>query len=274
MILLIFEGPDDRKLIESAMELFNFDKEKSVCVFKGDIYALYSRLQAYDVFEGIDNSSDTVAILREILAARGDMSLDGIADSDISEIYLFFDYDFQNSRLSIDELNRRVAEMLKFFYEETSNGKLYINYPMVEAIRYTKTLPDSNYHQYTVTRKACKGFKKLAHDFSQYPSLDHLLLNNDAKESTHKKAQRIATIAQNWRYLIWMSACKANYICSGANEIPATSIPPDSIFASQQAKHVSKEEPEVAIISSAPLFVYDYFGAKVLYGSSAKGQTL
>jgi len=38
--------------------------------------------------------------------------LDGIRNSDISETFLFFDYDFQNSQLSLDEINRRVEEML------------------------------------------------------------------------------------------------------------------------------------------------------------------
>ena len=47
-------------------------------------------------------------------------------------------YDFQNSQLSLDEINRRVEEMLKLFDDETDNGKLYINYPMIESIRYTR----------------------------------------------------------------------------------------------------------------------------------------
>ena len=50
----------------------------------------------------------------------------------------FFDYDFQNSQLSLYEINRRVEEMLKLFDDETDNGKLYINYPMIESIRYTR----------------------------------------------------------------------------------------------------------------------------------------
>ena len=76
--------------------------------------------------------------MRERLADRGDATLDGIRNSDISEIFLFFDYDFLNSQLSLDEINRRVEEMLTLFDDETDNGKLYINYPMIESIRYTR----------------------------------------------------------------------------------------------------------------------------------------
>ena len=88
--------------------------------------------------------------MRERLADRGDTTLDGIRNSDISEIFLFFDYDFQNSQLSLDEINRRVEEMLTLFDDETDNGKLYINYPMIESIRYTKELPDDAYASYTI----------------------------------------------------------------------------------------------------------------------------
>lgn len=35
--------------------------------------------------------------------------------------------------------------MLDFFSDETENGKLYINYPMIESLKYTKEIPDANY---------------------------------------------------------------------------------------------------------------------------------
>lgn len=35
--------------------------------------------------------------------------------------------------------------MLDYFSDETENGKLYINYPMIESLKYTKEIPDANY---------------------------------------------------------------------------------------------------------------------------------
>lgn len=55
--------------------------------------------------------------------------------------------------------------MLTLFADETENGKLYINYPMIESIRYTKELPDTDYANYIVSREECKDFKRLARDF-------------------------------------------------------------------------------------------------------------
>lgn len=67
--------------------------------------------------------------------------------------------------------------MLELFDDETSNGKLYINYPMIESIRYTKELPDRNYYQYTVKCAECHDFKRLSCEFSHYDNLDYILID-------------------------------------------------------------------------------------------------
>lgn len=52
-------------------------------------------------------------------------------------------------------MNDILAEMLDFFDDETVNGKLYVNYPMIESLKYTKELPDADYWQYVATREEC-----------------------------------------------------------------------------------------------------------------------
>ena len=54
----------------------------------------------------------------------------------------FFDYDFQN-KMGTQKVNNILYEMLDFFNDETENGKLYINYPMIESLKYTKEMPDA-----------------------------------------------------------------------------------------------------------------------------------
>ena len=76
--------------------------------------------------------------------------------------------------------------MLALFADETENGKLYINYPMIESIRYTKELPDNDYANYVVSREECKDFKRLSRDFSAYNSLDHILFK-DGETPTKEK---------------------------------------------------------------------------------------
>ena len=47
--------------------------------------------------------------------------------------------------------------MLSIFDNETELGKLYINYPMVEAYYDLESLPDPNYNDKTVSLKGLNG---------------------------------------------------------------------------------------------------------------------
>ena len=63
--------------------------------------------------------------------------------------------------------NEKIKEMLELFDNETEKGKLYINYPMVESIRYfKKELPDEDYidHQVDVVVRKTQFELKKAQD--------------------------------------------------------------------------------------------------------------
>lgn len=194
MILFVFEGvkrePD---LFRTIQRLYFANRdEQIVCSYNNNIYQLYKDLQEYD------GDGDIVSLLMEKFAGQADNPLKDIdASADISEIYLFFDYDFHNRNLSLEEINRQVKEMLETFNNETEFGRLYIDYPMVESIRYTKQLPDANYWTYSVTRSECGKFKGVSADFSAYDSFDFILLK-DHREPTEEETKEIK---QNWEYL-------------------------------------------------------------------------
>ena len=176
MILFVFEGvkrePDLFRTIQRLY--FSNREEQIVCSYNNNIYQLYKDLQEYD------GDGDIVSLLMEKFASQKDNPLKDIDRSaDISEIYLFFDYDFHNRNLSLEEINRQVKEMLETFDNETEYGKLYIDYPMVESIRYTKFLPDANYWTYTISRTDCSRFKGLSAEFSAYRSFDFILLTEN-----------------------------------------------------------------------------------------------
>ena len=249
MILFVFEGDDREPHVYRTLERLYFPKanDNIICSFGNNIYDLYSEMGE------LDGDGDIVSVMRERLAARGDTTLDGIRSSDISEIYLFFDYDFQNSQLTLDEINHRVASMLELFVDETDAGKLYINYPMVESIRYTKELPDSDYTGYIVTREECKDFKRLAREFSYYDSFDHILFKDGEKPSKEK----FLKISDNWQYLKQMNVSKANFIANGQNAMPdkKEQINQQAIFEGQRQRYVETTEC-VSVLNSFPLFIY------------------
>ncbi len=269
MKLFVFEGKRESEFFDSIQKIF-FPKEEGKFIYidyRSSIYSLYSKLKEYDVFDGIRSSADTVYLLKKILRDRADRSLENALVSDISEIFLFFDYDFQEEHKSLNEINTQVWEMLNFFNNETEAGKLYINYPMIESIRYTKHLPDNNYHQYTVLRKKCKFFKDLANEFSFYKSMEYILISNRENDKEERKQMRFNKAKQNWKYLIKMNVAKANYICTGCNTLPAckSDISQDQIFDSQLHKYVGGNECMVSILNALPIFVYEYFPGQLFF---------
>lgn len=252
MILFVFEGERREPIIFKTINSLYFQrKEQSiVCSFGNNIYKLYIAMKA------LDGDGDIVALMSEILKNKPSNPLTGYNRvSDFSEVYLFFDYDLHDeaTRMTIDEKNSVLRDMLAFFDNETGNGKLYVNYPMVESIRYTKEIPDPDYWQYVVRVSDCSHFKKMAKDFSYYGNLDFICHKRDTKED-FQKARR------NWEILKEQNTSKANYICNGVLGIPVSKsdVSQDRIFESQVSKYVLKND-EISILNSFPLFLYEYF---------------
>lgn len=249
MILFIFEGKVREPAIYHTIERLYLPKDNIICSFGNNIYELYRQIM------DMGGDADVLTLLTERLHHMGDTTLDGIRRSEISETYLFFDYDFHNNQLPLEEMNRRVKAMLEMFDEETENGKLYINYPMIESIRYFKELPDANHIEYTVSRKDCPNFKRLADEFSCYSNLDFILFREGETPGKEKYNQ----VHDNWERLKAMNVRKANYIVCGKNALPyrKSDITQAKIFQGQIEKYVLPEEC-VAILNSFPLFIYDY----------------
>lgn len=95
-----------------------------------NIYMLWKKLKE-DEF-----NTDIIEVLKEN-SKRIRAQLDGLERDDFSEVYLFFDYDGHQNNLKDNENdgNDVLLQMLKNFSNETENGKLYISYPMAEALR-------------------------------------------------------------------------------------------------------------------------------------------
>lgn len=251
MILFVFEGAErEPRILKTLERLFFGEGERLVCSFGNNIYELYRQLNE---FEG---DGDIVSILRE---NKADLPL-GVKSSDFSEVYLFFDYDFQNENLELKEMNRRLREMLELFDDETDNGKLYVSYPMVESLCYTKELPDEHFVEYMVSRNDCQtdSFKELARAFSFYGSWDFIELPEAGRH--HLRKDEFIKVKENWSILVKQHTSKANYICTGKNCIPEDKkiVSQQRIFAGQEKKYLC-EGDAIAILNAFPLFLFEYF---------------
>jgi len=243
MILYVFEGEKRDPSIFKSMQRVYFPNtdEQVTCSYGNNLYSLYKELKALDGF------GDIVSLLRKNSQHTKNNPFGNISNSaTFSEIYLFFDYDCHADQLN--EINKKVDEMLAFFDNETENGKLYVHYPMVEAIWYTRQLPDKNFSSYRFPCENCAQFKRETAAFSAYPSLQFLC------------GMDIEEIKKNWRFIVKQHIKKASYICCGKEGIPEDKgcVSQKKIFNAQKVI-VQSTTSEIAILSGFPLFLFDYF---------------
>lgn len=142
-------------VVEGEKRDYRFVKEMERCFMQGryevtiinlpaaqNIYMLYEQLCADDF------DTDVVELLRESVP-QARIRLEGVSRRSIEQIYLFFDFDPHQDNLvgsggdSLDVVER----MLEVFNNETEHGRLYISYPMVEAL-------------YDHRRDSCQAFSK------------------------------------------------------------------------------------------------------------------
>lgn len=258
MILFILEGSRREPMLFHTLEALYFPedhREHIIYSYCDNIYNLYT-----EMVSDSSDAFDIVALLKEKSYSGGPNPLAAIKNrADIPEVFLIFDYDCQDIDVTdsqmLKALNTRLAQMLEYFNDETGHGKLFINYPMVEAIRYTKQLPDKDFPSYTVSLNDCKNFKDTAAQFSAYKSLDFLM--------AHQRPpipERARELRANWQHVICQNTTKANLLCKGVASMPArkTDIAQADIFRAQLC-HYILQNSEVAILSAFPLFLYDYF---------------
>jgi len=244
MILFVFEGgKGEPTIFDSIEKLFLSGEELRVVKCGFDLPTLYSNLKktGEDLFRSLPLKENGITI------PEGKRT-----DTIFSQIFLFFDYDFQN-RLGVQRLNQILDEMLEFFNDETENGKLYINYPMVESLKYTKELPDGHYYEYVATRQECveHKFKENAELFAYAMAKGYRFINLSKIDKSD--------VLSNWEYLKLQNVMKANFLLTGNNEMPERKdvINQAAIFDAQKKDFVDKTM-SVAILNSFPLFLYEY----------------
>ena len=259
MILFVFEGSDDCKIMNTVKALYpGAVSEDVVCLYRNNIYQLYSKMKSSD------SNPDFTQSLLSVLKARSDIEQnEKIANADedtFSQVFLFFDYEPQHrnpekNEPEIETLNSQLDEMLAFFDDETGNGKLYISYPMAEALFFTKKLPDPDFVSCSIDLVQAKRFKDLTHEYSYYKSFDFLLYNSH--ELNKKKVLR-ECVPLNWKMVVEQNVIQANYICTDKKEYPKMKdiVAQGRIFENQLKKYVALGK--IAVLSAYPLFLFDY----------------
>lgn len=222
-ILLIVEGESTEPKIlgsESHGLLSLMGANYEIVPFANPIYELY---EAYENGE----YDDLVSYLRLEKGLKIDSKT--LSKNAFSAIYLIFDYEPHYQKYS----DETIKKLLKLFNNETELGKLYINYPMVEAYYHLESLPDINYNTRTVNLDNFNGrsYKK------------------QVNKCSCLKKSRITK--KDLCYIIMHNYNKAKIITKVEKELDHTNI------LESQLK-LKNEKNEIYVLSTFPLLVIDY----------------
>lgn len=232
--LFIFEGEKiEKNIFENMIKYYLTDVENTIiiCAFCAHIYALNKKIND-------DPDQDIFILLRDM---PKNAHLKGIPQKQVSEIYMFFDYDGHVPGASDNELQN----LLKTFNDETENGKIYISYPMVEALKHPSVVIDFKDTVATSEKKykssvnsLCTKHKKEYVDFNKYT-------------------------AEQWKYLVDEHAKKLNYIMEGDYKLPEKYFSQEIIFLKQKEKYITPDN-KVSVLSPFPIFLVDFYGISKL----------
>lgn len=158
-ILFICEGEKtEKKFCNLIIDRYFIDnkKPKEYVAFGANIYSLYDEMSK-------DRDLDIIELIREKAKLKKDMATyEKLTMGGFDEVYLIFDYDFHAPQYSFE----KILEMAEFFDNETENGKLYINYPMMESFKHFKSIPDEDFNNYKISKEECLKYKKIVGDVS------------------------------------------------------------------------------------------------------------
>ena len=230
-ILFVFEGErTERLLFQSFKRYYFLDNGRSpiTASYGTAIYSLYNELKN-------DEYLDLVELLRERSESNRE-ALEGIERDDISEIYLFFDHDGHTSNADDEKLQ----DLLSYFDEETEAGKLYISYPMLEAIKHIQD--ELSFGDVFALIADNSRYKGLVSNVCS-PELKHL---NELEQ-------------HHWHVINYEHFLKAWQLFCDETSLPDSLIPQMVIFERQLHKHIRPEE-RVAVLSAFPLLLLDYYG--------------
>ena len=163
-ILFIVEGLNDEvKFINRLFAKCNKLQKYEIVPYKTNLHNLANQIVINDE---IDENLDIRLVLREKEKIQEQRD---ILSQNFSDIILVFDFEPQQD---IPRFNL-IRKLLLFFNKSTENGKLYINYPMMQSYRHFNKLPDLSFKNRIIAKEDAHNYKEIVNNFSKFKNIDH-----------------------------------------------------------------------------------------------------
>lgn len=148
-VLYIVEGCDDKKLMDKLWNRFEPENKYETYVFSTNIHVLIDLL-----FEG-DELDEDLDLLKVLRSECSDRDPEGILKKKFQYIYLVFDFDPHDKKTDVV----KIGKLMDFLRDPADNGRLFLNYPMVESYRHMKDPDDKEFISRTIPMEVLRTGK-------------------------------------------------------------------------------------------------------------------
>ena len=194
-ILFLVEGAKtDVRLMQKLLSIYGFDQKYELVSYNTNIYTLYN-----EMFR--DNDPADLDLLQVLKEHERDPRKKPLFDQSYSDILLIFDLDPQDSLFTFDKIQR----MTEYFVESSDMGKLYLNYPMVEAFYHMHDIPDAHFNEYFATQEELSNgtYKQRVN-----------------QENRNRNYTKFAVTKEECNAVIQQNLEKARWLCNVPDGIP------------------------------------------------------
>ena len=242
-IAVVVEGDRTEIGYWKAIERAFFSNEQIQVIrlpFGKNLYMLWKKMQEDD-FE-----TDIIEVIKERFKEVG-KKLEPYNRDDFQEVYLFFDYDPHQHNLDDygEHPEEVIAQMLQAFDNETENGKLYISYPMSEALR-------------DITDMSCVPNSHCLISIDELKQQSYKSLSGEKNQFNYFRSYT----EQIWDMIlaIFLKRCACLFKCEEDSELLAwfkSRITPDFVY--RREREIFTTRGRVFVLSAFPEFLLDYF---------------
>jgi len=239
-ILLIFEGKKTEPDIFDNIKKVFFNKNPKpifYAIWDCDILSLYKEIKE-------DRYLDTLLLLQEKDNKNKDIK--NLKREDISQIFMFFDFEGRNIKNKAQYCDK-LKDMLEIFNNETEQGKLYLSYPMVEALKHAKKNLSENELNCIWNINGKEHYKTYIGRISNYTDSRKLNFND-------------------WQLLISLCIQKAYCLVYEKWKVPTykdvNALDQTKILNSQKNKFIIPKNSVISL-SAFPFFILNYFGEEL-----------